>query len=164
MSASECKSVDFGNMGSCLINYVNRNDTQLTIGCDLKNNEIWDYYEIIDDSECLSEKPKPSANEDVCLNEPTICRNGGNCQSVPLDPPQQSFTHECHCPVKWLQLDAHCPSANRVLWFQCNWCGKHCDKRMDRFDRFNLTHCHCSQYEDFPKRMSQRQCSGLVSG
>ena len=106
-------------MGSCLINYVNRNDTQLTIGCDLKNNEIWDYYEIIDDSECLSEKPKPSANEDVCLNVPGICRNGGNCDSIPLAPPQQSFSYECHCPVQTFHtnlsflfnLTFFCPSA-----------------------------------------------------
>lgn len=86
-------------MGSCLLNYVNRNDTQLIIGCDSKNNEIWDYYEIIEDSECFYEKPKPSPHEDTCLNVPGICKNGGNCEAVQLPPPHQDFTYDCNCPV-----------------------------------------------------------------
>lgn len=110
LTKPECKSVDFGSMGSCLLNYVNRNDTQLMMGCDSKNNEMWDYFELLNDSECLSEKPKPTPNEDTCTNIPGICKNGGNCQPIQLPPPQQSFTYECHCP--------------------CNWCGKHCEKCM----------------------------------
>ncbi|CAG2116365.1 unnamed protein product [Medioppia subpectinata] len=95
-------------MGSCLINYVTRNDSQLLVGCDNKNNEIWDYYEVINDSECPHEKPKPSPNEDTCANVPGICKNGGFCEPIQNDPPHQSFTYGCQCP--------------------CNYCGKHCDK------------------------------------
>ncbi len=103
-----CKSVDFGHTESCLINHVDRNDTQLTLGCDRRNNEVWDYYEMVCDSECPHEKPRPDKSEDTCTNVPGICQNGGNCETIQLPSPHQSFTYGCHCP--------------------CNWCGKHCEK------------------------------------
>lgn len=118
-----CKSVDYGNIETCLLNYVNRTDRQLLIGCDNKNGELFDYYEIVCDSECPSEKPKPPPEEDVCMNAPLICKNSGICETVQVPPPgietdkrpfililnslEQAFVFHCSCP--------------------CNYCGPVCD-------------------------------------
>lgn len=108
IQTNRCKSVDYGSKGTCLINYLDRTQSPLLMGCDHKNNEEWDYFEMICDSECADEKPRPVSREDVCNNDPTICSNGGVCETVQIGPPAQSFTYNCSCP--------------------CNWCGKHCEK------------------------------------
>ncbi|RWS19331.1 hypothetical protein B4U80_14457, partial [Leptotrombidium deliense] len=103
-----CKSVDYGHIETCLLNYVNRTDRPLHLGCDGKNDEKFDYYEIVCDPECANEKPKPPISEDICMNNPKVCKHGGVCETVELPHPQQAFTYECNCP--------------------CNYCGKHCEK------------------------------------
>ncbi|RWR98647.1 hypothetical protein B4U79_11843, partial [Dinothrombium tinctorium] len=71
-----CKSVDYGSHDTCLINFVNRRDRPLTIGCDDKNEEKFDYYELVCESECPNEKHLPQLAEDICANDPTICKHG----------------------------------------------------------------------------------------
>lgn len=108
LNTTGCKSIDYGSVESCLLNSETKEKHHLIPGCEERNNEKWDYYELNCDPECPNEKPRPSPEDDACEIYPNICMNGGICESVQMNPPRQEFTYKCNCP--------------------CNWCGKHCEK------------------------------------